>query len=398
MNQSPNFSTPLSSPVNKVLFNLSRVLPWSLLIFAASFYCFPSSKSINNWFYVAVALPALLMLFSRQYRHVITNRLIIAIGIFAACLLLSTAFNLNPSFDPSDHVKPILYVLLFAIAYLIAYKQRPDLNALLITVVIGSAFIAATYTIFEFYEPRNWKWRYRLSSSAGISNPIWLSGIYSAAILFSVSRFIASKGSSSYIYLIAAVPPIMVALLSQSRGPLVGLIVALCVLCIFVRNRRSITLISIALLTLSGSATYFLTTDHSTRYLQPPKHRLTIWENAVDKIAEAPVIGHGLHVDTQNESKGKRMEHYHNVYLTTAVQGGTLSFAILLTICGLTLFKKVTPETEPLKLVLILGMVYMMSNGSSLFTSPKELWLLFWLPIIAIWADNSDSMKLNSGG
>lgn len=373
---------------NKLLSGVAGILPWGLLGFALAFYAFPSSKSINNWFYVTVALPALILVFTASFRDVLGAKLIVWVGLLSACLIGSTALNINPDFSVSDHIKPILYVLLFVIAFLIASEVQPNLNQMIASVIIGTAFIAAIYTIYAYYEPRHWRWVTRLRGLGGISNPIWVSGIYAVAVLLSVSRFMAGKGWLSYGYIALALPSLAVVWLSQSRAPLIGLIVAMIALCVLLRNRRALMAVLAGISILVGVAGYYIQSDQSSRYLKPPTHRLTIWNNAIDKYLEAPVLGHGLHADTTNISKKHTMQHYHNVYLTIAVQGGIVSLLVLLALAFSSLRLKVTPETLAYKSVLILGLVYMLSNGSDLFSSPKELWLLFWLPILAIWGSN----------
>ncbi|MEC8429705.1 MAG: hypothetical protein VXZ35_14810, partial [Pseudomonadota bacterium] len=222
----------------KILPGLAGILPWSLMGLALAFYAFPSSKAINNWFYATVALPALVVVFALPYRRVLSSKLIAGFGVFSVCLIGSTILNLNPEFSASDHLKPILYTALFLIAFLIASELQPNLNAMIVNVVIGVAFLAAIYTVYDFYEPRNWNWSRRLSGFGGISNPIWLSGIYAVAVLLSASRFMAGKGWLSYGYIALAVPALAAMWLSQSRAPLVGWLAAMMALCVLYRNRR----------------------------------------------------------------------------------------------------------------------------------------------------------------
>lgn len=379
----------------RLLSAITGLLPWSLLIFVVAFYAFPSSKSINNWFYAAVALPGLIAVFFVPYRETLQSRIILWVGVFSAFLIGSTVLSITSDFSASDHIKPIIYTILFIIAFSVANEINPNLNKMITSVIIGTAFIAAIYAVYSFYEPRNWIWHARLEGFGGISNPIWISGIYAIPVLLAISRFVTSKGWWSYAYIGLAMPPITVMWLTQSRAPMAGLIVAMIVLCVLFRNRRSLAIILAGASILAGAIVYFLQSEHSTRYLQPPTHRLIIWNNAVDKYLEAPVLGHGLHVDTANISKNHTMQHYHNVYLTVAVQGGTVSLLALLALALSSLKVRVSNDTLVYKSILVLGLVYMLSNGSGIFTSPKELWMLFWLPIAAIWASNR---SINASG
>lgn len=335
-----------------------------------------------------VALPGLILVCTKEYRSVLKSTLIQWVGGLVLCLLFSTFININENLDASDHIKPILYVFLFVIAYSIADRRRPDLNRQILNAVVVVASVAAIYTIYKFYGPRDWAWGRRLNGLGGVTNPIWISGIYAAAVVFSLSKFSMGQSRSSYLYLLLALPCVAAVWLSQSRGPLIGLAAAIVVMAVLIRNRRATALLLTGVVALMLLAGYFLMSDDVTRYLRAPEHRFTIWMNAIEAFMKAPVFGHGLHVDTSNISGSKAMQHYHNVYLTLAVQGGVVSVLAFLGLAAVSLFRKVDRDSLPFKGLLVLGMVYMLSNGDALFTSPKELWLIFWLPIVALWANS----------
>ena len=95
-------------------------LPASYTIFILGFFFFPSSKSLSNFFYLAVAFPFVIIMFLKKVnlRPLFSSRTFLLIAIYLVymfCTLFwADSFGMS---DISKYGRRVLYILIFLIAH-----------------------------------------------------------------------------------------------------------------------------------------------------------------------------------------------------------------------------------------------------------------------------------------
>jgi O-antigen ligase len=120
--------------------------------------------------------------------------------------------------------------------------------------------------------------------------------------------------------------------------------------------------------------------------------RIPIWEAVIVRIHDAPIIGNGYQKpERTNPNNNLEPPYYtHNTLLGTLRDGGLiggilyvfiLSYAAFFGIQG---YRK-TGDTFYLA-CLIFGVICMLADTDEVITRPRELWIIFWLPLAILIA------------
>ncbi len=386
-----------TKPMNiKTLLNLNKTscLPlWCyffFLIFIAGFFFSNTSKQLNNIFYISLCLPALII--SIRDRKNIFSREPFFILFFALALwiLLTAIISSEQTNDTLKELKPLVYVFFLSVIIFYISQTRENFPLILSYVILISASTSGVLLLFDFYEPRNWNFARRLLGHGSLSNSIWVGAAYGFAAIISINLFLQGKRVTHQLAALSlGAIPFVTLLATQSRGPLLAFATALIFSLIAHRNKLALLLTIVGL---ACSAFLFFQYDElidQTRLLKAgDSYRIAIWNNAIDEISKAPFIGHGISADSENYFENRTFNHYHNVYLTLAFHTGIIGLLLFLPLMLYPLFLVKNHDSRLLKSMLIFGMAYMFFNASRLFTSPKEIWLIFWVPLLFLWAHN----------
>ena len=305
--------------------------------------------------------------------------------------LLSSA----PVTEVLKELKPIIYLLFLAAVIFYVSNKKPNFLVHFFYVLLISASISGFILTYEFYQPRHWNFLIRLRGSGAISNSIWVGAVYGSAALSSIILFLHQKTfAQQSCALLLGVIPLLVMLLSQSRGPMVAFVIALIYTLVLYRNRRAALMAAVMIILGILVVANFGNLSEQTRIFGGDSYRLGIWSNAINEISKAPLFGHGIAEDTKNFIDSRTFDHYHNVYLSLAFHSGFIGLALLLALTIYPLISHKTIHTTTIRPLLLFGMVYMLFDGNRLFTSPKELWLIFWIPLLLLWAYNNSTDQL----
>lgn len=195
--------------------------------------------------------------------------------------------------------------------------------------------------------------------------------------------------ASHWLYLPVVIMLVML-LLTQSRGPIIALVLAVgCTLHLHVFTRRNL-LIAAALVG-AGSAAFghdaggrhaarpFRGTGHPKR--AAPEH---LAPYAVGDTSQ-PWLGRGFsyELDFINYS-GEHITTTHSVYMGALLKGGIVGLLLLLAIiaCGLwQAWRKRHTDSRYSLAILFYALVFMASQGMFIISNPRETRVLFWLPL-----------------
>ena len=375
----------------------SYLLRWCyvfLLVFVAGFFFLGTSKQLNNLFYIALGLPALVLAVThyRQLRQ--RPRFFVLLLVLAGWMVLTSLLMTTPPAAALADLKPLLYIFLLALLVFVVLEEYPDFPVAMCWTILVIATITGIWRIYQFYSP-DWVLGRRLLGSGVLSNSLWIGAVYGLAAVIAIVLYLRQqKVMHQWSALLLGATPLAVMLLAQSRAPYVAFAFSVTYSLIAFRNRRALILAAaIVLAVLSALVSFPYVLDESRLIKGGDSYRLAIWGNAIEAIAESPIFGHGVAEDSLNSAGGKTFDHYHNVYLTLVFHSGIVGFLLFIPLVLRPLLIRDPPRHLLLKPMLIFGMSYMVFNASRLFTSPKELWLIFWIPLLLLWAGDRGGFR-----
>lgn len=364
------------------------------LSFVAGFFFLNSSKQLNNVFYISLSLPALIIII--KDRKTIFNQTTFFVIFFTLALWVTFTglISHEPTNNTFKELKPLVYVFFLSVITFYIIKNRPNTPLTLAYVILVSATLSGILLLIEFYEPRHWDLTRRLGGSGPLSNSIWVGAAYGFSAIIAINIFLQNESKKyQLISLSLGFIPLIVMLATQSRGPFVAFAMALIYSLIAYKNKRALFLTLTALAAIIFISLSYSDTIDQSRLFKGDSHRIGIWSNAIDEISKAPIFGHGISANSENHIGKRSFSHFHNVYLTLAFHTGIIGLLLFLPLVLIPTFTTKGNTARLLKSMLIFGMIYMLFNASRVFTSPKELWLIFWIPLLLLWAHNKHSKR-----
>lgn len=195
--------------------------------------------------------------------------------------------------------------------------------------------------------------------------------------------------ASHWLYLPVVIMLVML-LLTQSRGPIIALVLAVgCTLHLHVFTRRNLLIaaalaVLVALLLVMTPVGDMLLARFEELGTQSGL-RLSIWHHTLSEMASQPWLGRGFsyELDFINYS-GEHITTTHSVYMGALLKGGIVGLLLLLAIiaCGLwQAWRKRHTDSRYSLAILFYALVFMASQGMFIISNPRETWVLFWLPL-----------------
>lgn len=223
---------------------------------------------------------------------------------------------------------------------------------------------------------------YRLESIFGPHNVIDFAGYLFIGSLISIWLAIDSKRlTEKYIFTIIASILAIGALLTKSRSPLIGMLIALTIL-LFDNKRTLLTgYILISLLAVKSGlysrATEGIHSGGPTRFYT--------WQHAIKLSMESPIFGHG-YLSPFHHYFAETKENFHtthSIYIGNLFYGG-ITGTIILAWAILEHIKMALSTIAKYKLpsaLLTYSLIHISGQGIGLLSHPREFWILFWLPM-----------------
>ena len=127
--------------------------------------------------------------------------------------------------------------------------------------------------------------------------------------------------------------------------------------------------------------------------------RLYIWEQTLELISKSPVLGNGFQTEfsVTMPGSGTMINSAHNAFLATWRDGGLIGLGlhllILTTAARISLTEWYRKDDPLYCILLIFGLLCMLTATDQLVTRPRELWVIFWLPVTMILAAEARQLK-----
>ena len=177
--------------------------------------------------------------------------------------------------------------------------------------------------------------------------------------------------------------------LTQSRGPIIALLVAfVCTLHLHVFTRRNLLIVA-ALALVLGALFFFTPTGDLllARFEELGTQsglRLSIWRHTLQEVASQPWLGRGFDYELNfTNYSGEHITTTHSVYLGALLKGGIIGLALLLAVIAGGLWQAWRKQQDGRYglAIFIYALIFMASQGMFIISNPRESWPLFWLPL-----------------
>ncbi len=399
--------------------NLTKIkdnfLPVSYAIFLLGFFFFPTSKSHSNFFYIAVALPFLILVFARQIeiRLLFSSRILVLSTIFLCYMFVTLLWGEN--YELSDFFKygrRVLYILIFLTVTMYLNQAFPRFLRRLLTLLCFAALIAAIANILLVYSQHPFPGT-RLLGYGRLFNPIQASSIYGIVFIACVYLIQQQENKKSqFLYATILAFSFGYMLLAQSRGPLAALAFTIFVWILSVwmhpkahgRHRIQIfgaglLIVTTGLIIVAVYPEFFQ--SFITRGGGGTGYRLEIWGKFLTEAANALWFGHGLNADTRIiMADGTAIPNPHGFYISTLFFGGIIGLSLLLILVASALWHGLIRAGKPINfvlgLMLLFGSICVVADGYTLIQHPNPFWLFFLFPLAAIAASELPENPLRS--
>lgn len=353
-----------------------------LVWFLAAIALAPSNKIYQQGLVLFLWLPTLVLAWSAREVLVQGWKRQPALWMSVMVLLAWSGLSLawSPAEDTGREIKRLLYILVFLLAFpLLAQLGLARIRQLLL---LGSGLLAlaALVSIINFYGLQGEPLLVRLAGIGEISHPILGAYVVGSAVLFLLYEPPQQRGPQ-LLWVLALACLGAFAVLSQSRGALLALVLTVMIAPLWFRDRHSRVFAILAVIATGFAlyAAYDLIAERGSSY------RPEIFHAVVNMIAAHPWTGLGLGADYDVSAVGRHFDHTHNMFTHVAVEMG-LPGMLLWVMVWLFTLGEIIRARGTLFGKLLLGLwVYstlaMQFDAASLTGTPRAEWFISWLPV-----------------
>lgn len=367
-----------------VLYRRFGYFTLALLAFVLSFLLLPTTKMVNNIFYVALALPALFFFLFHWRQYLRLSPFLWLWGGLCAWFLLVGIQSAE-----FQYFKHLLYVTLFVLLVSLLVSpsifRGPLFARGLFWVVGGYVFIAAVvYWAIGRYAPGERVLWLPSRMTGPIYTSMWLACCFALALPVWISqrRWIElSIGVCLAVFCMGYV--------LQSRSGLVGLFaIGVLFLGFLVLHRARLVILILTLIALASVVVFYSIREIPQFYslfARADAGRFELWHILIEEWLSCGLwLGCGMqHVTTATILGGAPIQHPHNIFLALGLYSGLVSLVVFLIIVAVTL-RRAWLQNDPWGLYLFTALIMLNFDGSKLVGNPDELWLLVLLPMALI--------------
>jgi len=363
------------------------ILPVGYFLLLCALFFLPGRSLHHKLFYGLFSIPTLiaLCLRPRELKEMLREPVFIALLLFAGWALLSLCWG--PQDEPIGGMfKPPLHTLMLFAGCFLLVRYRSDILTPLLFAAALVALIATIAFLIPFmlhFEPGA-----RLIGGGAFDNPLLSSHLFGFFCAYWLSLSMTCKNRRLYWLSIPAMLIMFMAVIGTgSRTPLVALTMAALWLSLICWNRRSLVLLGT--LAIGGATVVVLFSKMIIE--RGDSYRFEIWQQALEKIAEHPWIGHGYNaVLAIDPGVGYNFQEPHSFALGVLYYVGILGMLPWLFFQAWGLLSSWRQRVQPLLIIastwLVFGIGAGLTEGGGIISRPKEHWFLLWIPLALIAA------------
>lgn len=370
-----------------------------LFSFFSAIFC--GYTKVNNLFHLAAIFFAIALYRHRDLRLIFSRNDEVRRGLTLIAVMLGYfAFSNLWSNDPANIESTLthsVYLLLY-LAMLIAVLNGEKRDLLFTVIMLGFTLLCLYSLIFDHQEILTS--RQVSKSNPGPGNVIDLAGLAGVGVILSLIVFREKRRLA-----ILAVIPILLGtmLLTQSRGPVLSLFIALLVTQSYKHLKPKhtayflIALVAIGAVILSSEVGRQLLTRFEEMYIQSFL-RLSIWRHTFELAGQSPYFGYGFNYELSfTNYSGEYIRTTHSLYWGALLKGGIVGLALLLAVlgyCGWLALRRMRDGMRLEAALFIFILLFYTSQGMFVVGNPSESWYLFWFPLAVIMTTR---LKTNAG-
>jgi len=356
----------------------------ALVLFIVSFLLLPTSKMVNNVYYVLLALPALGVLLLRRGRGI---QLSTALWLWAAlCAWFVVVGALSAD---GQYFKHVLYMVLFVLVVSQLVDPEPlrmplfsrGLFWILGVYVLGSAVVYWLTGRYALGERVLWL-------PGRMTGPIYTSMWLACCFALALPTWLSQR---RWLELSAAalLAVFCMAYVLQSRSGLVGMLAVggLAAGWLALHRARYLLWLGFASLLLVIWTLFVIreVPEVASLFARADAGRFELWRILAGEWLDCGLwLGCGMqHVTEATILGGAPIQHPHNIYMALGLYSGLVSLLIFLALIVVVL-QRAWRGRDPWGLYLFTALVVLNFDGSKLVGNPDELWLLVLLPMALI--------------
>ncbi|NHN91192.1 toluene tolerance protein [Acetobacter sicerae] len=278
----------------------------------------------------------------------------------------------------------ILCTSIFVFLLTDAFTQQTNYRERLIRLMIGAGMINILIALILRlgFQPLPWEGDILRMQGWGLTrHPILGAVIMGTILLMALSKALSLH---QWRYWAATLAALVFILLTGSRGPLMGILLAVPVLAGMKYPKTILTALPVlAVITVIGLrmdvGVFHLVQEQIGR---GDSHRFMLWSLAWRDICQMPVFGHGP--ASKFNTPGEPFPH--NLLLSTWLYAGAVGVVALMvylgTVCK-SLFSSFAKSARPLSIAILLHtLVSSMTDFAQVVKGPAPMWYMFWLATI----------------
>lgn len=366
-----------------------RYFDFSILLFIAAFFVLPTTKMVNNAYYVFVLLPAVVYMLKTRLSALRPNIILALVMVF----LFSNIMSAVSASATGQFYKHIFYVFMFfyVLVYLADIKFFTG-NSFKLVLFWGLTLYVFLSAVF-YWVVGTYAFGARVVwFPSRMTGPIYLSIMISSAFLLVLPYFLDAKKYGQLVvgFLLNLFNVVFIV---QSRSGLVAFlaVAGLFVIYRLVKFRDYKFLFFPAFAALAFVLFGFLFSEFTTVaekiVTRADSGRFALWLQLFYDFKSCNLLlGCGPEVEsTSTFYGGYPILHPHSVFFSLIWYTGLLTFLAFMSLCTLAIIYGVRMH-ESWVLYLMSSMVGLAFDGSNVVGNPDEIWLLLLLPMFILFA------------
>ncbi|MDO8341692.1 MAG: O-antigen ligase family protein [Cellvibrio sp.] len=360
-----------------------KLLAWAfggLWVFVTAFLWAPSRDGVEAIYALAFFIPMLMLLpWRKPGFHQYGGWFSVSALAYASWSCITSMWGGGTEFFILQWL--ILAVWLLGAAWVLQKKSLDWDRLLTWFLLIGAATATICVAVFYWSHPL----AARLEGITIARAPTLVGQVYGVVVLVGIllswrtSCFKCALGLS-----LATIPALAALGLSQSRGPLLSLVLVLVVGLVWLRPGRKILLTQLCVtLVALGAAFYFFPLDQALLG-RGASFRDQIWWDVIAQMRAQPslfLLGVGMGESTDIMTSIGPYHHAHNAWLDILYRTGIVGLGLAVTHLALLLWlARRHRHLAPVTLWLVYGCGCLLVDSRSLFWEIDAKWLLYWVP------------------
>lgn len=375
---------------------LRTVAAVGFLVYLTSFYALNPSAQ-KSVFYLLVGLPSLFLLWDIRQSLCSPGRRLPTLLVLAFLGYTATSCLWASEGEPIGGLKLLLSLLCLMLAIRsyqsVLLRHFPPIpqwvvavgaSIVLISLALFALKLRGMPTIHSLFSTRH---SLRSLNGLGDGNPINSAIYLGVTVLAAWWIFPDATKLIRYLSFCMMVVSIALMLMTQSRGPLSALVLALILLSLQRRSRSDGVLWILTVLTSCLAIWRFDLLTVIANRVDTPNYRLEIWAYALGLIRDHLFFGQGLGTSADipfldGSGGAVVVSHSHSSVIETFRVGGLIGGGLFVAMLVQLVISRIRNRQRPTfyDYWLVFGLLCLSSNGRHPVIRPSIEWFAFWIP------------------